>query len=154
MERRIVVGGSNVAFKEKSAGGDPTVSNLIALRRELKERGLDPIIIVDASQHHKADDPEQLIGLSDNKQVQQVTARVQADYGVLEIAEKNMHPFSRTTSSSRTSGASPGSTSGAFRSWSTRVECICMSRHPIRRSGSSSRTSRSGRTANGTKGPT
>jgi hypothetical protein len=88
MGRKIVVDGSNVAFEEFSKGGTPKVSNLVAVRKHLEERGFHPMIIVDASLKHKVDDPDQLDALILNERIHQVPAGTDADYWVLETAQR------------------------------------------------------------------
>ncbi|MBX6342575.1 MAG: Zc3h12a-like ribonuclease, partial [Thermomicrobiaceae bacterium] len=68
-EKVAVVDGSNVAYEEQTKGGKPKVSNLVAVRRALEERGYHPIVIVDASLHHVVDDPPQLEALLDRQEV-------------------------------------------------------------------------------------
>ncbi|HEY0005443.1 MAG TPA: hypothetical protein VGB17_11590 [Pyrinomonadaceae bacterium] len=90
MTRRvIVVDGANVAYEECSEGGCPKVSNLLAVRQALEEKGYDPIIIVDASLKHRIDDPDQLEKLIQQQTVRQTPAGTDADYFVLEIAAQN-----------------------------------------------------------------
>lgn len=84
---KVVVDGANIAYIEQTSGGKPKVSNIIAVRRALMERGYKPIIIIDASLHHEVDDPQQLEGLIDGQTVHQAPAGVDADYFVLETAE-------------------------------------------------------------------
>jgi len=88
MGRKIVVDGSNVAFEEFSKGGTPKVSNLVAVRKHLEERGFHPMIIVDASLKHKVDDPDQLDALILSERIHQVPAGTDADYWVLETAQR------------------------------------------------------------------
>jgi hypothetical protein len=86
--RDIVVDGANVAFEELTKDGKPKVSNLVAVRRALEDRGFDPIIFVDASLRHEIDDPRQLESLIDRQIVRQVPAGTDADYFVLMTAEQ------------------------------------------------------------------
>lgn len=85
--RVAVVDGANVAYAELSAGGEPKVSNIVAVRRALEARGYEPIIIVDAALRHQVDDPEQLEGLLDSQVVRQAPAGTDADYFVLAVAD-------------------------------------------------------------------
>lgn len=87
-EKLIVVDGANVAYIELSSHGDPKVSNLVAVRRALQEKGYEPVIIVDASLRHKIDDPEQLEALLDKQELRQAPAGTDADYFVMEIAKE------------------------------------------------------------------
>lgn len=86
MGRKIVVDGSNVAFEEFSKGGTPNVSNLVAVRKHVEERGFHPMILVDASLKHKVDDPDQPDALVISERIHQVPAGTDADYWVLETA--------------------------------------------------------------------
>lgn len=83
-----VVDGANVAYIETSVKDEPRVANLVAVRRALEQRGYDPIIIVDASLRHYIDDPAQLESLLDDQAVRQSPAGVDADYFVLETADR------------------------------------------------------------------
>lgn len=88
----IVVDGANVAFEEASHDGKPKMSNLVAMRRLLRERGYEPIILVDASLRHEVDDPDQLEALLEEQEVRQVPAGTDADYFVLKTAEQQDAP--------------------------------------------------------------
>lgn len=88
MKRVIVVDGSNVAWENASAAGQPRVSNLVAARRTLEEHGYDPIMIVDATLRHQVDDPDQLEALMDDERVLQAPAGTQADYFALATAKE------------------------------------------------------------------
>jgi hypothetical protein len=87
-DRVVVVDGANVAYAEKSASGAPRVSNLVAACKLLKERGYTPIIIVDAALYHDIDDPSQLDGLLEKQEIHQAPAGTDADYFVLEMADR------------------------------------------------------------------
>lgn len=86
--KMAVVDGANVAYAEMSAAGQPKVSNVLAVRRALQARGYEAIIIVDASLRHEIDDPNQLEALLDDNIVRQAPAGTDADYFVLETAER------------------------------------------------------------------
>jgi hypothetical protein len=89
MSKRIaVVDGANIAHIEKSNQGDPRVSNILSVHSLLKEKGYEPIIIVDASLLYEIDDRTQLESLIDEKIVWQVPAETSADYFVIETAER------------------------------------------------------------------
>ena len=47
METVAVVDGANIAYIEESQEGKPKVSNLVAVRKALQEKGIEPIVIVD-----------------------------------------------------------------------------------------------------------
>ena len=83
----IVVDGANVAHEELSSSGKPKVANLVAMMRELADRGYEPVVIVDASLWHEIDDPDQLDAMIERQQVRQVPAGTDADFFVLETAE-------------------------------------------------------------------
>jgi len=84
----VVVDGANVAYAELSQKGEPKVSNLMAVRHALKQKGYEPILIVDASLRHQVDDPDQLEALIDDQVIRQAPAGTDADYFILEIAEQ------------------------------------------------------------------
>jgi hypothetical protein len=86
--KAVVVDGANVAYAELSKEGQPKISNIVAVRRALQEKGYDCVIVVDASLRHEIDDPDQLEGLVDQQAVQQAPAGTDADYFVLETAEE------------------------------------------------------------------
>ncbi len=88
----IVVDGANVAYAERTKQGKPKVSNLVAVRRALEQRGYEPIIIADASLRYEVDDPDQLETLIDSQVIRQVPAETDADYFVLETAEQQNAP--------------------------------------------------------------
>ena len=85
----VVIDGANVAYEERSGGGKPKLSNLLKVRRELEERGLDPVIIVDASLKYDIDDQEQIEMLIRSQQIRQVPAGTDADFFILEIAHQH-----------------------------------------------------------------
>ncbi len=86
--RTAVVDGANVAYIEQSAEGKPKVSNLVAVYQALKDKGYDPIIIIDATLHHNVDDPQQLEALLEQQKVRQAPAGTDADFFVLDTAER------------------------------------------------------------------
>ena len=86
--RAAVVDGANVAYAEMSQGDQPKVSNLVAVRRALEERGYETIVIVvDASLRHRVDAPDQQEALIDGGTVRQAPAGTDADYFLLETAD-------------------------------------------------------------------
>ena len=87
-QRVAVVDGANVAYLETSAKGKPRVANLVAVRRALERRGYDPIIIVDASLRHHIDDEARLENLIGDQVARQAPAGTDADYFVLETADR------------------------------------------------------------------
>ncbi|MHB0859049.1 MAG: NYN domain-containing protein [Anaerolineae bacterium] len=89
MARNVaVVDGANVAYTEMTADGKPKVSNIVQVRRILKERGFDVIVILDASLRYEVDDPVQLEGLLGDEAFRQAPAGTQADYFVLAYADE------------------------------------------------------------------
>ena len=87
-ERPIVVDGANVAYIEQTQDGKPKMSNLVAVREALEQKGFNPIIIVDASLIYEIDDPDQLQAFLDNQRIHQAPADTEADYFVLKTAEE------------------------------------------------------------------
>ena len=87
-KKDIIVDGANIAYIEPTSDGKPKVSNLILVRQALEDKGFDPIIITDAALRYDVDDPQQLEGLIDSKKVRQAPAGTDADYFVLETAER------------------------------------------------------------------
>lgn len=88
MAKKIVVDGSNVAHLETSADGSPKVSNIQAVRSALRDRGYEPIVIVDASLRHEIDDPDQLEDLLDLEEIHQAPSDTDADYFIVETADR------------------------------------------------------------------
>lgn len=88
-KKLAVVDGANVAYVEQTTGGKPKVSNLVAVRKALEERGFDVIMIVDAALRYKVDDPDQLEGLLNEQAVLQAPADTEADYFVLQTADEH-----------------------------------------------------------------
>lgn len=86
--RKLVVDGANVAYAELSRAGDPKVSNLVAMRDVLQQEGYELIVILDASLRHDVDDPEQLETLLDDYACRQAPAGTDADYFILETADR------------------------------------------------------------------
>jgi hypothetical protein len=87
-KKMVVIDGANVAYEERSAGGKPKLSNLLKVRRELEERGLEAVIIIDASLKYDIDDQEQLETLIQSQQVRQVPAGTDADFFIIQFADQ------------------------------------------------------------------
>ena len=85
---QVIVDGANVAYGELSHDGNPKVSNLVATVEALQGRGYEPIVIIDASLRYEVDDPEQLEGLLDDREYRQAPAGTDADYFILETADR------------------------------------------------------------------
>lgn len=84
----VLVDGSNVAWEEQTDGGKPKVANIRAMIDELRERSLEPVVVVDASLRHQIDDEDQLERLIDDQVVRQAPAQTEADLFVLRLAEE------------------------------------------------------------------
>ena len=84
----VIIDGANVAYEERSAGGKPKLSNLLRVRGELEERGLEAVIIVDASLKYDIDDQSQLEVLIQSQKVRQVPAGTDADYFIIQLADQ------------------------------------------------------------------
>ena len=57
MPKRIaVVDGANIAYAERSEKGDSKISNLLAVRATLEQKGYETVMIVDASLLYEIDD--------------------------------------------------------------------------------------------------
>ena len=87
-KRMVVIDGANVAYEERSAGGKPKFSNLLKVRRELEEKGFEPVILVDASLKYDIDDQEQLENLIRSQQVRQVPAGTDADFFIIQFSQE------------------------------------------------------------------
>lgn len=85
----IVVDGANVAYIEKSENGGPKIDNILAVDRELKDKGYEPIIIVDASLQYEIDDAEHFETLINNQTIRQAPAGTDADFFILETAREH-----------------------------------------------------------------
>lgn len=83
-----VVDGSNVAHEHRTAEGKPRVSNLTAVCDALEAEGFDVTVIVDAALFHQVDDPAALDKLIERGLIHQAPAGTDADYFILEHAEK------------------------------------------------------------------
>jgi replication-associated recombination protein RarA len=82
-----VVDGSNIAHLEKSAEGKPKLSNILAVRKRLRDLGYRPVIIVDASLYHHIDNADQLHTMIERDEIKQAPAGTDADYFVLKTAQ-------------------------------------------------------------------
>ena len=82
----VLVDGSNVAHSIE--GEPPHVANLIAIREKLREEGLEPIIVADASLRHQIDDQQRYEKMIDDGMVRQAPAGTDADYFILSFARE------------------------------------------------------------------
>jgi hypothetical protein len=87
-KKTAVVDGANIAYIEKSQKGDPKVTNILAVSSALEKKGFEPLVIVDASLIYKIDDRTQLEVLIRNQAVRQAPAGTDADYFIIQTAEK------------------------------------------------------------------
>jgi hypothetical protein len=83
-----VVDGANVAYIEKSKAGAAKVSNILAVRSALVDKGYETLIIVDASLVYEIDDRPQLEALIDDQVIRQVPAETDADFFILVTAKE------------------------------------------------------------------
>ena len=89
MPKRIaVVDGANIAYAERSEKGDSKISNLLAVRATLEQKGYETVMIVDASLLYEIDDRPQLEALIDSQAIRQAPAKTDSDYFVIEVAEE------------------------------------------------------------------
>lgn len=86
-KRTAVIDGANIAYEEKSRDGAPKISNILAVRTALEQKGYQPLVIVDASLVYEIDDRQQLEALIDRQEVRQVPAQTDADYFIVQTAE-------------------------------------------------------------------
>lgn len=88
-DRVAVMDGTNIAYVEATKDGRPKVSNIMAVRSELQERGFKVLIIVDASLRHEIDDQQQFEALVDKQVVRQAPAGTDADVFILQTAAEH-----------------------------------------------------------------
>lgn len=88
-KEKIIVDGNNVAYEEKTSSGKPKIANLVAMNKQLEERGFEPLMLVDATLRHEIDDPEQLEALFDHQFIHQAPAGTEADYFILQLADEH-----------------------------------------------------------------
>jgi hypothetical protein len=84
----VLVDGANVGHIEKTKSGKPKMSNIVQVCQVLREKGFNPLVIVDASFRHKVDDPDQLEALIQSQEIRQAPAGTEADYFLLETAQE------------------------------------------------------------------
>ena len=83
-----IVDGANVAYAERAEDGAPRVSNLVAMGEALDELGYDFLAIIDATLRHEVDEREHMETLLDEEPWRQAPAGTDADYFILETAER------------------------------------------------------------------
>lgn len=86
--RTAIIDGSNIACLERSQAENPKLSNILAVRKSPMERGWEPTVIVDASLRYEIDDRQQLDNLLDDQVIRQAPAGTDADYFIIELAER------------------------------------------------------------------
>ncbi len=84
--RIAIVDGSNVAHATEGAA--PRLANLLLMRDKLVEKGLEPVLVVDAALRHQIDDPVAYEKLVEDGQVKQAPAGTDADYFILSFARE------------------------------------------------------------------
>lgn len=85
----ICVDGSNVAWEAPTSDRRPRVGNIMAVSRLLEALGFSPLVIVDASLKHHADDPEQLEALFNAGRILQAPSGTVADWFLLRTAQQH-----------------------------------------------------------------
>jgi hypothetical protein len=84
--RIAIVDGSNVAHSTE--GGAARLGNILLMRDKLTEKGLEPIVVVDAALRHQIDDRAGYEKLVDEGEVRQAPAGTDADYFILSFARE------------------------------------------------------------------
>ena len=82
----VLVDGSNVAHS--SEGGQPELSNIVAVCDKLREEGFDPVVVVDAALRHQIDDRVGYERMVDEGSIKQAPAGTDADYFILSFARE------------------------------------------------------------------
>lgn len=84
--RIAIVDGSNVAHSTE--GGSARLENIILMRDKLAEKGLEPVLVVDAALRHQIDDTEGYEKLVNDGHLKQAPAGTDADYFILSFARE------------------------------------------------------------------
>lgn len=84
----ILVDGANVAFTNKTEGGEPMLENIGLVCKKLKDKGYHPIVIADATLWHEIDEPDKMDELVETGAIKQSPAGTEADYFLIQTAEK------------------------------------------------------------------
>jgi hypothetical protein len=82
----VLVDGSNVAHS--SEGGQPELSNIVAVCDKLREEGYEPVVVVDAALRHQIDDRGGYERMVDDGSIKQAPAGTDADYFILSFARE------------------------------------------------------------------
>ena len=84
--RIAIVDGSNVAHSTE--GGSARLENIILMRDKLIEKGLEPVLVVDAALRHQIDDTPAYEQMVEKGEVKQAPAGTDADYFILSFARE------------------------------------------------------------------
>ena len=84
--RIAIVDGSNVAHSTE--GGSARLENIILMRDKLIEKGLEPVLVVDAALRHQIDDTSAYEQMVEKGEVKQAPAGTDADYFILSFARE------------------------------------------------------------------
>ena len=84
--RIAIVDGSNVAHSTE--GGSARLENIILMRDKLIEKGLEPVLVVDAALRHQIDDAPAYEQMVEKGEVKQAPAGTDADYFILSFARE------------------------------------------------------------------
>ena len=84
--RIAIVDGSNVAHSTE--GGSARLENIILMRDKLIEKGLEPVLVVDAALRHQIDDTPAYEQMVERGEVKQAPAGTDADYFILSFARE------------------------------------------------------------------
>jgi hypothetical protein len=84
--RIVIVDGSNVAHSTE--GGSARLENIILMRDKLVEKGLEPVLVVDAALRHQIDDTPGYEQMVEKGEVKQAPAGTDADYFILSFARE------------------------------------------------------------------
>jgi hypothetical protein len=87
-EKIAVLDGANIAYEVRTKKGQARIANILSVRDALQELGYETITIVDASLIHELDDRKQMEALLDRQEIQQAPAGTDADYFILETADR------------------------------------------------------------------
>ncbi len=84
--RKVLVDGSNVAHATE--GGEARLENIELVRKKLREKGFEPLIVADAALRHQIDDKGAYERLINDGVVHQAPAGTDADYFILSFARE------------------------------------------------------------------
>jgi hypothetical protein len=84
--RFAIVDGSNVAHSTER--GTARLQNILLMRDKLAEKGLEPVLVVDAALRHQIDDTETYEKMVENGELKQAPAGTDADYFILSFARE------------------------------------------------------------------